>query len=80
MSVSYGKLGSARAQYHLRQSFVYLNMFPINKPEVILSEAQQHIDENGKVTNVETRTVIKQLLEELIIRARKLNKKPKLTS
>ncbi len=80
MSASSGKLGGARAQYHLRQSFVYLNMFPINKPEVMLSQAQQHIDENGKVTNIETRTLIKQLLEELIIWARKLNKKPKLTS
>ena len=40
MSASIGKLGGARAQYHLRQAFVFLNMFPINNPEVMLSQAQ----------------------------------------
>lgn len=30
MSASIGRLGGARAQYHLRQSFVYLNMHPLN--------------------------------------------------
>jgi chromate reductase len=33
MSASIGRLGGARAQYHLRQSFVFLNMHPINHPE-----------------------------------------------
>ena len=36
MSASVGMLGGARAQYHLRQMFVFLNMHPINFPEVIL--------------------------------------------
>ena len=35
MGASIGVTGTARAQYHLRQSFVFLNMYPINKPEVI---------------------------------------------
>src|SRR5215211_5508539 len=33
MGASVGMLGSARAQYHLRQMFVFLNMFPIKQPE-----------------------------------------------
>jgi len=32
MSASTGMLGGARAQYHLRQMFVYLNMHAINRP------------------------------------------------
>ncbi len=40
MSASVGMLGGARAQYHLRQIFVYLNMYPINGPEVIVTLAK----------------------------------------
>src|SRR5271157_6442021 len=66
MSASSGMLGAARAQYHLRQSFVFLNMHPINKPEVMLPFAAQNIDANGKLTNEQTRTLIKQLIEALV--------------
>lgn len=74
MSASSGRLGGARAQYHLRQSCVFLNMYPINKPEVILPQAQQHIDANGRLTNEETRTLIRQLLEELVKFTKQLQK------
>ena len=43
MSASTGILGGARAQYHLRQCFVFLNMQPINRPEVIVVQASQTI-------------------------------------
>ena len=66
MSASSGRLGGARAQYHLRQACVFLNMHPINKPEIMLPQAQQHVDSNGRLTNEETRTLIRQLLEELV--------------
>jgi chromate reductase, NAD(P)H dehydrogenase (quinone) len=66
MSASIGRLGGARAQYHLRQTFVFLNMYPVNKPEVMLSQAAQHIDAAGKLTDEDTRKLIRQLLEELI--------------
>src|SRR5512141_1390650 len=45
MSASIGMLGGARAQYHLRQSMVFLNMHPINRPEVMVSFAQQKFDD-----------------------------------
>ncbi len=66
MSASTGMLGGARAQYHLRQSFVFLNMYPINHPEVMLAHAKENVDENGNLTNQETRKLISQLLNELI--------------
>jgi len=59
MSASTGLLGGARAQYHLRQSFVFLNMYPINRPEVIVTYAPQKIDENGKVKDETTKELIK---------------------
>src|SRR4029078_4374862 len=37
MSASIGMLGGARAQYHLRQIFVFLNMHPINRPEIMVN-------------------------------------------
>jgi chromate reductase len=76
MSASSGKLGGARAQYHLRQSFVFLNMFPVNQPEVILASAADNVDGQGRVTNELTRTLIKQLIESLVYLTNQLKCKP----
>jgi chromate reductase len=65
MSASTGRFGGARAQYHLRQSFIFLNMQPINRPEVMLSDALHNVDAIGNVTNEQTRQLIRQLLEAL---------------
>jgi chromate reductase, NAD(P)H dehydrogenase (quinone) len=65
MSASTGRFGGARAQYHLRQTFVFLDMQPINHPEVMLSDAAHNVDVNGNVTNEQTRQLIGQLLEAL---------------
>jgi chromate reductase len=77
MSASVGRLGGARAQYHLRQSFVFLNMYPINHPEVMLPSASQYIDETGNLTNEETRKLIRELLETLVQWTRKLKGEPR---
>jgi chromate reductase len=74
MSASTGRLGGARAQYHLRQTFVFLNMYPINKPEVMLSSAKENVDDNGRLTNEETRELIRGLLEALVEWTKKLDK------
>ncbi len=66
MSASTGKFGGARAQYHLRQSFVFLNMHAIKDPQVMLAQADKNIDENGNITNQTTRQLVRQLLEELV--------------
>ena len=74
MGASIGMLGTARAQYHLRQSLVFLNMYPLNQPEVMVPLAQEKIDQNGRVTDPKTREKIKELLEALVIWTRKLKK------
>jgi len=66
ISASISKLGGARAQYHLRQTFVYLNMFPVNKPEVMLAEAQNFVDPEGVLHNDDTRKLLRELLKELV--------------
>jgi chromate reductase, NAD(P)H dehydrogenase (quinone) len=74
MGASVGMLGTGRAQYHLRQSCVFLNMYPLNQPEVMVPFAQEKIDENGRVTDAKTREKIKELLEALVVWARKFKK------
>ena len=59
MGASVGMLGTARAQYDLRRSFVFLNMFPLNQPEVMVPFAQDKVDGNGRVTDEKTRKKIK---------------------
>jgi chromate reductase len=76
MSASTGRLGGARAQYHLRQSFIFLNMHSLNRPEVMMPFAQEHVDENGNLADETTRQLIRQLLEALVQWTRKLNEKP----
>ncbi len=53
MGASIGMAGTARAQYHLRQTFVFLNMFPINHPEVMISYAQEKFDDDGNLKDEE---------------------------
>ncbi|HKX08106.1 MAG TPA: NADPH-dependent FMN reductase [Stellaceae bacterium] len=65
MGASGGVLGTARAQYHLRQISVFLNMFPVNKPEVMIPQAQTRFDAQGNLTDETAKGLIKQLLESL---------------
>src|SRR6266850_5139394 len=66
MGASVGATGTARAQYHLRQMFVFLNMFAINQPEVMIANAHKHFDEQGRLTDEAARKLIQQQLQELI--------------
>ena len=75
ISASVGMLGGARAQYHLRQTFVFLNMYPVNGPEVMLPFAQDKFDENGKLTEENTKKILRQLLQNLADWTRKLKNK-----
>jgi len=74
MGASIGTLGTARAQYHLRQSFVFLNMYPINSPEVLIPLAQEKFDDNGNLKDEYTKEMIKKLIIALIEWVEKLNK------
>jgi chromate reductase len=66
MGASVGAIGTARAQYHLRQMMVFLNMFPVNQPEVMIANAAGKFDDQGNLTDETTKKFIRQLLENLI--------------
>ena len=66
MGASGGLFGTARAQYHLRQMLIFLNAFPVNKPEVMIGQAQTKFDEAGNLTDEATREFIRKLLVALV--------------
>ena len=72
MGASVGILGSARAQYHLRQCFVFLNMYPVNQPEVLIASAAQRFNERGELTDETSRELIRKLLAELVAWTKRL--------
>lgn len=72
MSASIGMLGGARAQYHLRQMCVFLNMYPVNLPEVFVAFASQKFDEQGRLLDEKTKEVVRQLMVNLVDWTRKL--------
>lgn len=74
MGASVGNFGTARAQYHLRQVFVFLNMYPVNQPEVMIANAAQNFDAAGNLTNETTKSLIRRLLVNLVGWTRGLQK------
>lgn len=66
MGASIGIIGTARAQYHLRQMAVFLNLFMVNQPEVMITSAATKFDANGNLTDPATREFIRQLVQSLV--------------
>lgn len=66
IGTSIGALGTARAQYHLRQSFVFLNMYPLNQPEIMIANAGSKFDEQGNFKDEKAIEPIRLLLVKLV--------------
>jgi len=66
MGASPGRIGTARAQYHLRQVMVFLNMFPLNQPEVMVGAANERFDTVGNLTDEQTREYVYWLVQSLV--------------
>ena len=75
MGASPGTLGTARAQYHLRQTCVFLNMLPVNRPEVMIAKAHEKFDEGGRLTDAPTRKFVADLMSALAEWTRRLRNK-----
>jgi chromate reductase len=75
MGASVGMIATARAQYHLRQCCVFLNMYLVNQPEVMVPFAQDKIDENGRLVDEPTRKRIGELLISLMAWTKRLSAK-----
>jgi len=74
MGASIGAIGTARMQYHLRQIMVFLNMFPLNRPEVMITNAAEKYDGDGNLTDENTKDHIRKLVAALVDWTRKLNR------
>ena len=65
MGASPGAIGTARAQYDLRKTFVFLNGHVLNRPEVMISAAATRFDAEGRLTDEATRGFIRTLVQAL---------------
>lgn len=72
MGASPGRLGTVRAQMALRGCFLFLNMQPVQSPEVFVGSAADKFDAEGNFTDEEGKKVVVKLLEELITLTKKL--------
>jgi chromate reductase len=64
-----GVLGSARAQYQLRQILVFLDGRPVNKPEVMIGQAQNRFVD-GKLTDEASGKLLADLGASLLLAIR----------
>lgn len=60
-----GMFGTARAQYHFRQCCVFTDTLLLNKPELMIAQAQAKFDDAGRLTDEPTRGYLRRLLEAL---------------
>jgi chromate reductase, NAD(P)H dehydrogenase (quinone) len=70
-----GMAGSARAQYDLRRSCVFLDMHPLNKPEVLIGQAQTKFDAEGNLLDEVAKNLIRDLMAALAGWTRQIAKK-----
>lgn len=66
MGASPGLLGTVRAQNHLRQICVNMNLLLLNRPEVVIAQAGEKFDAEGNLTDEKTAQSIRALLEALV--------------
>lgn len=76
LGASVGAIGTARAQLHLRQIFVALNLFTLNQPEVIIADAAHRFDQHGNLIHEPTKQLIQELLENLVDWTRRISSAP----
>ena len=57
--------GTMRAQYHLRQIAVFLDMHVVNKPEVFVRSAATVFDAEGQLVDDTTSKLVRDLLDAL---------------
>jgi chromate reductase len=60
-----GRLGSARAQYHLRQVCGCLSMLPVPRPEIFVLNAWEKFDAQGRLIDETVARQVGDLLVEL---------------
>jgi chromate reductase len=62
MGASVSSLGTARAQYQLRQTLTALNCYALNQPEVLVGGAEGKFDAGGRLVDEGTRGEVARML------------------
>jgi chromate reductase len=75
MGAAAGMAGGARAQGDLRRSCVFLDIHPINKPEVLIGQAQTKFDASGRLIDEAARGFIRDMLIALEAWTRQIGRK-----
>jgi chromate reductase len=70
MSAAMSMGGGIRAQYQLRQSFVFLNMDAVVQPEVAINNVGERFDEQSNLKDETSKKLIAQLLQNLVQKVR----------
>jgi chromate reductase len=70
MSAALSMGGGVRAQYQLRQAFVFLNMDAVVQPEVAIGNAAERFDQQGNLKDETSKKLIGQLLQNLVAKVR----------
>lgn len=66
ISQSISNLSGFGANHHLRQSLTFLNMPVVQQPEVYLANAQDLLDENGKIHNEDTKAFLQSFIDTFV--------------
>jgi chromate reductase len=66
MGVSSGMMGTGRAQYHLRQIAIQVDMHLLSRPEVLIPFGNDKFAPDGSITDEHTNEKIKKIVEALI--------------
>ena len=74
ISASTGLRGGVRAQLHLRQIMIELNMYPINRPLLLVANATDKFSEDLRLTDDETIQTLRDVLSSLVEWARRLQR------
>jgi chromate reductase, NAD(P)H dehydrogenase (quinone) len=70
MSAAMSMGGGVRAQYQLRQCFVFLNMEAVVQPEVAINNVGERFDERGNLKDETSKKLIAKLLQNLVHKVR----------
>lgn len=73
MGASGAMSGTMRMQYHLRQIAVFLDMHPLNQPEVFVRNGKTVFDADLKLTDGPTKQVVAKQLNALVAWTRRLS-------
>ncbi len=72
ISASTSLRGGVRAQLHLRQIMIDLNMYPINRPLLLVANAKDKFNEDLQLTDEETLQTLRDVLSSLVEWTRRL--------